>query len=78
MNYATLEEQETPTLVVEKTPTPSYAVQAIPDDKDTPNIATTPNLMQGIDSLPKETKTRLPSNPHLPIVTIKPYTDETK
>jgi hypothetical protein len=32
--------------------------------------------MQGIDSLPKETiylRSKIPSNPHLPTIQIKPY-----
>ena len=35
-----------------------------------------PSLMQGIDSLPKETvylRSKIPSNPHLPMMQIKPY-----
>ena len=35
-----------------------------------------PSLMQGIDSLPKETvylRSKIPSNPHLPMIQIKPY-----
>jgi hypothetical protein len=73
MNYTSLEEQESPALIVDKAA--SYSVQATASDA--PKLASTPSQMQGIDSLPKETfpKARLPSNPHLPIVNIKPYTE---
>jgi hypothetical protein len=72
MNYSSIEEQETPSIQTEKD---SYVVQTT---SDKPLLSTTPSTFKGIDSLTKmdTTKVRIPTNPHLPKITIKPYTEE--
>lgn len=72
MNYSSIEEQETPSIQTEKE---SYVVQTTSDKHV---LSTTPSTLKGIDSLTKmdSNKGRIPTNPHLPKITIKPYTEE--
>jgi hypothetical protein len=76
MHYASLEslEQEQDHDEKEKHEEKDKELKSVLKSSSIPSVSSTiPSTLQGIDSLPDFQRTKLPSNPHLPIVTIRPH-----
>lgn len=73
MHYASLESLEQEHDEKEKHEEKDKELKSVLKSSSIPSVSTIPSTLQGIDSLPDFQRTKLPSNPHLPVVTIRPH-----